>query len=56
MRHHSHDPGKRRGGTHMSEGTGSDDEHVDHIDRYDEDGGERHQPSHHLPPHRVLVP
>ena len=40
----------------MSEGAGSDDEHVDHIDRYDEDGGKRHQPPHHLPPHRVLVP
>ena len=55
MRRHSHDPGKRRGATHMSERAGSDDEHVDHVDGYDKDGGERHHPPHHLTPHRILV-
>ena len=40
----------------MSEGAGSDDEHVDHVDGYDEDGGERHHPPHNLSPHRVPIP
>ena len=53
---HTHEQIKRRVATHMSEGAGSDDEHVDHVDGYDKDGGECHHPPHHLPPHRVLVP
>ena len=42
--------------THMSEASGGDPEHVDHVDGYDEDRGERHHPPHHLTPQWVIVP